>query len=378
MNRATLQTFVPTDAPVLEIGPLDKPFVHRSAYDVYYADVRETEEIIEFFRNDPNVNKDKIVPIDYVIHNSYREAVGEKKFAAVFHSHVIEHIPNIIGFLRELSEILVDGGKIIMAIPDKRGTFDWFRDVTPFRDAYDVYHGGSPARLAFDSLLNGLSTHLLASSSYIRDVSFRSEAIDEERLTNAEKLYNDPMFIEHASPHYWVFTGKSFLQFLRDGIRCKLLPFRLEHFEDKGLLAHEFHVVLTKDEGVIHDMVKHREELLRLTEWVENDEDHLGTMLHELKTYCRAVSSVYIYGAGYYGTELGKIIRNIGTEISGFIVTDGYKSVDQVMGIQVFELSEIQDREVPIIVALDSTNQVAVLPLLNERGFRQVFSKVNI
>ncbi|WP_217596222.1 class I SAM-dependent methyltransferase [Cohnella sp. GbtcB17] len=379
MNRAPLQAFVPIGAPVLEIGPLDKPFLRRDSYDAYYADVRETGAIIDFFRNDPNVNIDKVVPIDYVIRESYSKAVGKKKFAAIFHSHVIEHVPNIIGFLLELSEILMDDGKVIMAIPDKRGTFDWFRDVTPFRDAYDVYRGGSPARLAFDSLLNGLSTPLLASSNYIGDVSFRSNVLeDEARFKNAEKLYDDPFFIENASPHYWVFTGKSFLQFLRDGIRCKLFPFRLEHFEDKGLLAHEFHIVLTKDECITRDAFKRREEILKLNELIECNEDRSGKMLQELRAYCKEVESVYIYGCGYYGTEVSKIIRYLGGEINGFIVTDGFRLVEHVMGIRVYELSEIQNRDVPIVVALDSVNQAEVLPLLKERGFEQVFSKIEV
>lgn len=378
MSREALKVFLPTDSPVLEIGPLDKPFVRGTAYEVFYADVRETSEIVGFFDNDPHVNKSNIASIDYVIRTSYREAVGEKRFGAVFHSHVIEHVPNIIKFLRELSEILIESGKIIMAIPDKRGTFDWFRDVTPFRDAYDVYHGGSPARLAFDSWLNGLSMHLQISSSYTGDVSFRSEALEEERFSKAEDLYNDPQFIDRASPHYWVFTGKSFLEFLRDGIRCNLLPFRLEYFEDRGLLSNEFHVVLTKDEGVIHDKVRRREELLRLTDRIEDYEDRSGVALSELQTFCNVWKSVYIYGAGQYAKEFSKLVRLWGTEIRGYIVTDGFRSMEQLQGINVYELSEMKDRQVPIIVALDEKNGAGVLPMLKERGFDHVYSRASV
>lgn len=378
MSRDTLRSYIPAGEPVLEIGPLDRPFVQKSTNDVYYADVRGTEEIVDFFRGDPNVNEAQIASIDYVIRTSYREAVGEKRFGAVFHSHVIEHVPNIIRFLRELGEILVDGGKIVMAIPDKRGTFDWFRDVTPFRDAYDVYHGGSPARLAFDHLLNALPTHFRPVSNYIGDVSFRSEALDESRIARAENLYNDPNFIDAASPHYWVFTSSSFLSFLRDGIRCNLLPFRLEYHEEKKMLSNEFYVVLRKDERVIHDEAVRREELNLLIDKIEKIVDVPGALVRELKAYCDGMKKVYIYGAGHYGLQLCDLIRSWGTEIGGFIVSDGHKSADQVKGINVYSLSEINDHRIPIIVALDAANRAAVLPLLSERGFEQLHSLVGL
>lgn len=376
MSREKLRSFIPVGEPILEIGPLDKPFIRKDKYDVYYADVRDTGEIVEFFRGDSNVDEAKIVPIDYVIRSSYRKAVGDQKFAAVFHSHVIEHVPNIIGFLRELSEILEDGGKLVMAIPDKRGTFDRFRDVTPFRDAYDVYHGGSPARLAFDHQLNALSTHYRPVSNFLGDVTFRSDASDDNRYARAEKLYNDPDFINVASPHYWVFTGESFLTFLRDGIRCNLLPYRLEYHKERWLLAHEFLVVLSKDERVIHDENVRQEELNRLTDRIESNVDSIGTMVRELQAYCEEMKQVYIYGAGYYGVQVCDLIRSWGTEISGFIVTDGLKSVDQVNGIKVYELAEVNDIHVPIVIALDEVNQAAVLPILEERGFIQVYGKL--
>ena len=56
---------------------------------------------------------------------SLREVISTGElFDWVIASHVIEHVPNMLGWLRAISEILGPSGVLNLAIPDRRFTFD--------------------------------------------------------------------------------------------------------------------------------------------------------------------------------------------------------------------------------------------------------------
>ncbi|MDR2743308.1 MAG: class I SAM-dependent methyltransferase, partial [Treponema sp.] len=93
---------------ILEIGPLTTPNVKKSpGRNVFYADIRTTEEVKNFYKNDPNVVNDNIVPIDYVINGTYSDSLKNvEKFDYVIATHVIEHIPELISFFQDIAGIL--------------------------------------------------------------------------------------------------------------------------------------------------------------------------------------------------------------------------------------------------------------------------------
>ncbi len=63
----------------------------------------------------------------------------------VFASHVIEHAPDMIGWLRQIGQVLGDGGQLYLAIPDKRLCFDVNRDLTTMADLVDAHLRGLSA-----------------------------------------------------------------------------------------------------------------------------------------------------------------------------------------------------------------------------------------
>lgn len=80
-------------------------------------------------------------------------------------------------------------------------------------------------------------------------------------------------------------------------------------------------------------------------------ESHKVKSLHQLKTvkqqkisiinFCNSVDEIYLYGAGFYGTEFLKRIKTYGYIPNGFIVSDGEKREDYVDGLKVYEFSEL-------------------------------------
>ncbi len=120
----------------LEIGPLHNPSIRREHADVKYLDVFERDLLLENYEGHPQVLPELVPEIDFALYDgeqvrSLPEAVGdEPAFDWVMASHVIEHVPDIIGWLKQVAEVTVDGGRLVLVVPDRRYCFDVHRPGT--------------------------------------------------------------------------------------------------------------------------------------------------------------------------------------------------------------------------------------------------------
>lgn len=116
----------------VELGPFDRPVFSRSAFPgVLYADVKDTAELRRLAATRPQRNPDNVVPVDFVLLDRPLDAViphGSMDF--VFCSHVLEHVPDLIGMLQSVGRVLRPGGLFLIAYPDRRFTFDIDRPRT--------------------------------------------------------------------------------------------------------------------------------------------------------------------------------------------------------------------------------------------------------
>jgi hypothetical protein len=113
----------------IEIGALDRPIVTRDRGPIFYVDHTDTAALREKYRNDVNVKKEEIVSVDAVWgRQTLAEALGAiAPVDYVIASHVVEHVPDLIGWLEELRAILRPQGLVNLIIPDRRFTFDYLR-----------------------------------------------------------------------------------------------------------------------------------------------------------------------------------------------------------------------------------------------------------
>lgn len=116
----------------IEIGPLVNPVVTRDQSDVHYVDRASTKELQEWYSRDEKINVDEIMQIDFIWGEQSLAQVtgGTNQFDYCVASHVIEHIPDLITWLNEISSVLKVGGVACFAVPDKRYTFDYLRPLT--------------------------------------------------------------------------------------------------------------------------------------------------------------------------------------------------------------------------------------------------------
>ena len=113
----------------LEIGALCSPLLTKEESDVKYYDIFSKDTLIEHFQE--FYPGKTFVDVDFVAKTRSLSAVlGDNKFDYFIANHVVEHIPDFIGFFKAVSESLNDGGKFFLAIPDRRFTFDHDRPET--------------------------------------------------------------------------------------------------------------------------------------------------------------------------------------------------------------------------------------------------------
>lgn len=109
----------------LEYGPLHRTLLPKPTYDVVYADYADRDHLVAHYADNANVDPKLIPDIDIVTRGSpITEFVEEQSFDYVVASHVMEHVPDLLGWLESNIRILKPGGRLALAFPDKRYCFD--------------------------------------------------------------------------------------------------------------------------------------------------------------------------------------------------------------------------------------------------------------
>lgn len=116
-----------SDSVGLEIGACNKPTVPAHAGICHFADFRSAKDMIELW----NLDSETVCHVEYILDRSIciTEQIKDS-FDYIIACHVIEHVPDPIGYLQGLGKLLNPGGIIMLAVPDKRMTFDAHRPLT--------------------------------------------------------------------------------------------------------------------------------------------------------------------------------------------------------------------------------------------------------
>jgi len=231
----------------LEVGPLHQPIVGRPGAPVSYIDHAGTQALRAKYAGDPAVDPAAIVDVDFVWGDRpLAEAVGEAApFDYVVASHVIEHVPDLVGWLDEIAEVLGDGGVLSLAIPDKRYCFDARRGLTGIADVVEAHLLASrrpPLRAVFDfwSRIVAVDTAAVwAGERGYDDVEDRlEEAFERTRVSAGSDAY--------ADVHVSTFTPDSFGAILHALARLDLLAFTVRAMSATAPGELEFFVMLEK------------------------------------------------------------------------------------------------------------------------------------
>lgn len=252
----------------IEIGPSHNPIApKRKGYNVHIIDHMNREDLISKYESH-GLNLDNIEEVDFVWQGeSYAELTQTQKFYDwIIASHLIEHTPDLIGFLQDCDSILKEDGVLSLVIPDKRYCFDHFRPITGLSKIIDSHYEQNsihtPGTVA-EYYLNVVAQNgNIAWDSKTRgDYSF-IHTIDNA-LQGMDSVLKDKAYID---VHSWCFVPHSFRLMIQDLFNLGLISFQeVEFFPTEGC---EFYISLSRN-GKGLDMP--RLELLEKIQFEIND-----------------------------------------------------------------------------------------------------------
>ncbi len=234
----------------LEVGPLASPAIPKTGTRVLYADHADAASLRAKYAGHPGFDVSRIVDVDVVWADAALAAClpAGTTLDYVFAGHVIEHIANPIGWLAEIAAVLRPGGRVCLAIPDKRFTFDYLRPTTRLADWVAAHLRGDrrPAPAAiFDHHVNAVVVDPVAAWDGPLD-----PATLEHHATPAQALECCRQAVAGAymDVHCSVVTPESLLRLLAGLVDLDLLDYRCAAFHETVPCALEMLLVLERVE----------------------------------------------------------------------------------------------------------------------------------
>ncbi len=228
----------------IEVGPSHAPIApKKDGFKVHIIDHADKPGLLAKYA-DQEVDLDSIEEVDFVWSGeSYVKLTGNPHhYDWIIASHVVEHTPDLVGFLNECSAVLKDDGVLCLAVPDKRRCFDYFRPVSGLSKVIDhhvdkrVRHTlGTQAEFSLNIVSRG------GRSSFMPE-----DEGEYEFLYDPAETMSALMEAKEGGPyqdaHAWCFVPHSFRLIIHDLRMLGLIDLdELDFFPSKG---NEFHVIL--------------------------------------------------------------------------------------------------------------------------------------
>lgn len=231
----------------LEVGPAFAPVLPKAlGYLVETIDHLDAEGLRDKYANTPGVNLNTIEDVDYVWDGRpLDEVIGHvERYDFIIASHVIEHTPDLISYLRACERLLKPAGILSLVVPDQRFCFDYFRFPTTTGEVLDAYllerRKHSPGAV-FDqvALAAERNGQIAWETTSVGDITLKHHIADAVYQYERAKSLN-----EYIDIHNWRFTPSSFRLILRELRFLELTLFVEKNFyETSGC---EFYLSLEK------------------------------------------------------------------------------------------------------------------------------------
>jgi SAM-dependent methyltransferase len=252
----------------VEVGALAVPMVTKAEGNIKYVDFADTKTLRNLYKGNGDFDVNKIVEVDAVWGPaSLSASLNDQRFDYVVASHVIEHVPDLIGWLNEVTSILNEGGELRIVVPDPRYTYDYLRNETKFYDVLEAYlmkrRVPSPrALIEYSTLIRvvdaGAAWRGELNAADLKPMSSAKEGIKLATESLEKGTYNDI--------HCWVFTPESFAGLFLELAENGMNGFQVIKFFDTedGGIEFVLHLGRTSDQEAVENSWRKLQQTLQL------------------------------------------------------------------------------------------------------------------
>ena len=236
----------------LEIGPSHNPVApKKQGFNVHILDHLSADDLRKKYEGHEKygVKLENIEEVDFVWSGQrYCELVGHIDYYDwIIASHVIEHVPDFIGYLRQCEELLSSEGCLSLVIPDKRYCFDYFSPRSSTGEILDAFYQKrvkpSPGQI-FNQIANAVKCG--------EQIAWSKDSGDGKKsllhnMEQARSLLEEAITgTSYIDAHCWRFTPASFRLLISDLNQLGLISMSIKHeFDTEGC---EFYVTLEKND----------------------------------------------------------------------------------------------------------------------------------
>jgi hypothetical protein len=232
----------------LEVGAFDNPTVRaRDGFDVRYADYFSAAELREMHAANPRRDPARIVEVDYVIKGPRLSPFIREEVDLLVANHVVEHLPDPIGWLRDVERFCSASAAIFLAVPDQRYTFDYLKRPSDAIELVAAHEQGKAAPDPYDiARMRWLHTRVDAAALWQGadppvpplPAPRRLRELLEQSRAQAAQGYTDV--------HCTFYTSDSFVRIFDELHRSGYIAWEVEHLQDVDPGGNEFCVLLRR------------------------------------------------------------------------------------------------------------------------------------
>jgi hypothetical protein len=226
----------------LEIGAFDLPLVEPAEGRCDFADWNTADYLRDVAKSRPGHCTDFVVSVRFDLRQGgYGQIPEGYDWAGA--AHVIEHVPDIVRWLTQVSAKLKPGGILFLVIPDKRYTYDYYRRESTFTDALVAY------RYCFErpSFAQVFDHHYYTCPAITARDMWAGNRLPHPKLDFAGAVAQAEK-AEHSyqDAHCWVLTPDNFRSLFRSLIDAQMTNLKLEDLHPTVSGGIDFSVVLCK------------------------------------------------------------------------------------------------------------------------------------
>lgn len=258
------------DSRLIEIGPSYGPLAPKAdGWRTTVVDHADRAALVAKYGRDPSVDTGRIEEVDVVWNGGPLDeafpAASRGGYAALIASHVLEHLPDAIGFFTA-AEALLDprAGTLRLALPDRRLCFDIFRPTATTGRLLAAHRAAAP-RHGYAELFDHVAylARLEGRAAWTAE-PLAGLALDhtlEQAFRHAEQAAApDAAYVDC---HAWQFTPASFELIVLELAALGAIDWRIDWIEPQPYT--EFLVSLSRPRLAIspEDLQQRRGELLK-------------------------------------------------------------------------------------------------------------------